>query len=55
VTPVSLVPREHLDEWLALSESPDEEGMSGPASDLLSAESGRRIDVPRRIFPRRRS
>ena len=35
ITPISLLPREHLDDWLALTEIPNTEGMSGAASDLL--------------------
>ena len=35
VTPVSFVPREDLDQWLAVTEAPPAEGLSGPASDLL--------------------
>jgi ATP-dependent Lhr-like helicase len=37
VTPIAFVPREQLHEWLALTESPTTDGMSGPASDLLNA------------------
>jgi ATP-dependent Lhr-like helicase len=37
ITPISLIPREHLDEWLALTEAPSGERMGGPASDLLNA------------------
>src|SRR5207249_8765317 len=35
VTPISFVGREKLDEWIALTEPPSTEGLSGPASDLL--------------------
>jgi ATP-dependent Lhr-like helicase len=35
VTPISFVPREHLDDWLALTEPPQARGLSGPAADLL--------------------
>ena len=35
VTPVSFVVREDLDQWLAMTEPPSVEGLSGPASDLL--------------------
>jgi ATP-dependent Lhr-like helicase len=35
VTPVTFVPREDLDRWLALAEAPATEGLSGPAADLL--------------------
>src|SRR6266513_967105 len=37
VTPISFAPREHLDDWLALTESPLTENLSGPGSDLLHA------------------
>ncbi|HVQ24777.1 MAG TPA: ATP-dependent DNA helicase, partial [Planctomycetota bacterium] len=37
VTPIGFVPREHLDDWLALTEPPTTDGMSGPANDLLAA------------------
>jgi ATP-dependent Lhr-like helicase len=37
VTPMTFVPRERLDEWLALSDSPSLEGLGGPAHDLLNA------------------
>ena len=37
VTPIGFVPREHLDEWLALTEPPTTDGLSGPARDLLNA------------------
>src|SRR6185503_12143801 len=37
VTPISFVPREHLDKWLALTEAPTTERLSGPAADLLRA------------------
>jgi ATP-dependent Lhr-like helicase len=35
VTPIAIVPRAELDDWLALSEAPTTAGMGGPASDLL--------------------
>jgi ATP-dependent helicase Lhr and Lhr-like helicase len=37
VTPIAIIPREQLDDWLALSEEPKTERMSGPAADLLQA------------------
>jgi ATP-dependent Lhr-like helicase len=37
ITPIALIPRERLDEWLALSEMPALDGLGGPASDLLNA------------------
>ena len=37
VTPIAIVPREQLDDWLSLSSEPKTERMSGPASDLLQA------------------
>jgi len=35
VTPITFIPRDDLDHWLALTEPPLAEGMSGPAADLL--------------------
>ena len=35
VTPIGFVPREHLDQWLALTEAPTTEGLCGAAQDLL--------------------
>jgi ATP-dependent Lhr-like helicase len=35
VTPIGFLPREHLDEWLALTEAPTSNGLSGAGSDLL--------------------
>jgi len=35
ITPVSFVPREQLDAWLAMTEPPAPDGMSGAAADLL--------------------
>jgi ATP-dependent helicase Lhr and Lhr-like helicase len=35
VTPIAFVPRDHLDQWLAMTEPPSTEGMSGAATDLL--------------------
>jgi ATP-dependent Lhr-like helicase len=46
VTPISLVPREHLDDWLALTETPTTDGMGGPARDLLAA-----LDARGPMFP----
>jgi ATP-dependent Lhr-like helicase len=37
VTPISVLPREQLDEWLALAPAPTTDGLSGPAADLLGA------------------
>jgi ATP-dependent Lhr-like helicase len=37
ITPMTFVPREHLDEWLAAAEAPPGERLSGPAADLLRA------------------
>jgi ATP-dependent Lhr-like helicase len=37
VTPIAIVPREQLDEWLTLAEQPRSERMSGAAGDLLCA------------------
>jgi ATP-dependent Lhr-like helicase len=36
VTPISFVPRENIDEWLSLTESPNTQGLCGAASDLLA-------------------
>ena len=35
VTPVTFLPREDLDRWLALTDPPCADGMGGPASDLI--------------------
>ncbi|HEY1628239.1 MAG TPA: hypothetical protein VGF52_00175, partial [Tepidisphaeraceae bacterium] len=35
VTPISIIPREEMDTWLAMTEPPSHEGLCGPASDLL--------------------
>ena len=35
VTPMTFVPREDLERWLAMTEMPSLEGLSGPAADLL--------------------
>jgi ATP-dependent Lhr-like helicase len=35
VTPISIVPRDELDVWLAMTQPPTSEGLCGPASDLL--------------------
>jgi ATP-dependent Lhr-like helicase len=37
ITPVAFVPREHLDEWLSLTDPANTEGLGGPARDLLAA------------------
>ena len=37
VTPIAIVPREQLDDWLALAEEPTTERMSGPASRSAQA------------------
>ncbi|HEY1921757.1 MAG TPA: DEAD/DEAH box helicase [Tepidisphaeraceae bacterium] len=36
VTPITFIPRDHLDEWLSMTEPPVTEGLSGPAADLLN-------------------
>jgi ATP-dependent Lhr-like helicase len=41
VTPLAIVPREQLDDWLAQAAEPKTERMSGPAADLLCALSAR--------------
>jgi ATP-dependent Lhr-like helicase len=35
VTPISFIPRDQIDPWLAMAEPPSSAGMCGPASDLL--------------------
>src|SRR5439155_10984259 len=37
ITPIAFVPREQLDDWIALTEIPDTNRLSGPARDLLKA------------------
>jgi ATP-dependent Lhr-like helicase len=37
VTPIALVPREQLDDWLSLADAPVAGGMCGAAGDLLTA------------------
>ncbi len=37
VTPIALIPREQLDEWLSLAKEPVTNGMCGAAGDLLAA------------------
>jgi ATP-dependent Lhr-like helicase len=37
VTPISFVPRDELEAWLSLTDEPTEEGLGGPAHDLLNA------------------
>jgi ATP-dependent Lhr-like helicase len=37
VTPMTLIPRDHLDEWLGFADAPSGERLSGPAADLLRA------------------
>ena len=49
VTPMALVPREQLEDWLALTEPPVREGMSGPASDLLNALKARGPMFPQNL------
>jgi ATP-dependent Lhr-like helicase len=49
VTPMSLVPREHLDDWLALTEAPSTEGLSGPGADLLNALKARGPMFPQNL------
>ena len=41
VTPIAFIPRERLDEWLALCDPACREGLSGPAADLLRVLSSR--------------
>ena len=49
VTPIGFLPREHLDEWLALMAAPTREGLGGPASDLLKALSVRGPMFPQNL------
>jgi ATP-dependent Lhr-like helicase len=35
ITPISFIPRDHLEDWLAFADSPSSERLSGSASDLL--------------------
>ena len=46
VTPVTFVPRDDLEHWLAMAEAPHEEGLSGPASDLLKPLTGQGAMFP---------
>ncbi len=36
VTPISLIPRDHLDAWLSMTDPPSTEGLCGAAGDLLA-------------------
>jgi ATP-dependent Lhr-like helicase len=49
VTPITMVRREELDNWLALSESPATDAMGGPASDLLAALNARGPMFPQNL------
>jgi ATP-dependent helicase Lhr and Lhr-like helicase len=49
VTPISIVPREQLDDWLALAESPATDGMSGPARDVLNVLATRGPTFPQNL------
>jgi ATP-dependent Lhr-like helicase len=46
ITPIAILPREHLDDWLALADAPTTHGMGGPARDLLAA-----LDARGPMFP----
>jgi ATP-dependent Lhr-like helicase len=35
ITPISFIPRDELNGWLALADAPSTEGLSGPAADIL--------------------
>jgi ATP-dependent Lhr-like helicase len=37
VTPITFIPRDELEPWLALTDPPGLEGLSGPASDILKS------------------
>jgi len=49
VTPIALVPREQLDDWLSLAAAPRTDGMSGPAADLLCALGARGPTFPQNL------
>jgi ATP-dependent Lhr-like helicase len=49
VTPIAMVPREDLDDWLALTETPTTEKIGGPASDLLAALNARGPMFPQNL------
>jgi ATP-dependent Lhr-like helicase len=49
ITPIALVPRQELDEWLSLSEPTTTDGMGGPAADLLRAVAERGPTFPQNL------
>jgi ATP-dependent Lhr-like helicase len=49
ITPISIVPRDHLDEWLSLTEPPGTDGLSGSASDLLKPLSANGAMFPQNL------
>jgi ATP-dependent Lhr-like helicase len=49
ITPISMIPREQLDDWVALTESPTTDGMGGPAADLLRALTARGPMFPQNL------
>ncbi len=49
VTPLSFVPREELDSWLGMAESPLTEGLGGPARDLLDVLTARGAMFPQEL------
>jgi ATP-dependent Lhr-like helicase len=50
VTPVTFVPRDQLDSWLALADPPCVDGMCGPASDLLKPHSAQGAMFPQNLL-----
>ncbi len=49
ITPITILPRENLDEWLSLADAPSIEGMGGPAADLLAALKHRGPTFPQNL------
>jgi ATP-dependent Lhr-like helicase len=49
VTPIAILPRHELDDWLALAEPPTTDGMGGPAADLLRVLSARGPMFPQNL------
>jgi len=49
VTPIAIVPRHELDDWLSLAEPPTTDGMGGPAADLLRVLSARGPMFPQNL------
>jgi ATP-dependent Lhr-like helicase len=49
ITPIAFVPRDQLDDWLALCESPNVRGLGGPANDLLRVLRSRGPTFPQNL------